>query len=383
MAGIYIHIPFCKQACSYCNFHFSTSLRSKDAMIQSIIKEVVLKSIDYEETIETIYFGGGTPSILSIQEINQIISKIFKNYNVSDYVEITLETNPDDITENKLAKIADTKINRLSIGVQSFIEKELIMMKRIHNSIQAQKSVELSLKFFNNISIDLIYGVPESDRKSWKSNMDISLKFDLNHYTAYALTLEPKTILKKYTDNNIIEKLDDDVVYDQYYFTNKIFSEKDYINYELSSYAKKGFFSKNNSGYWLRKKYIGVGPSAHSFDGEKRTWNLSNNTKYINAINNGQDFFQSEYLSIIDKYNEYVMTGLRTVWGVSLKYLELEFGEKYKEFFVEKSRKYFDLNYLRKDNNIVTTTIEGRFLADGISSDLFVINGFEGSLKDQ
>ena len=383
MAGIYIHIPFCKQACSYCNFHFSTSLRSKDAMIQSIIKEVVLKSIDYEETIETIYFGGGTPSILSIQEINQIISKIFKNYNVSDYVEITLETNPDDITENKLAKIADTKINRLSIGVQSFIEKELIMMKRIHNSIQAQKSVELSLKFFNNISIDLIYGVPESDMKSWKSNMDISLKFDLNHYTAYALTLEPKTILKKYTDNNIIEKLDDDVVYDQYYFTNKIFSEKDYINYELSSYAKKGFFSKNNSGYWLRKKYIGVGPSAHSFDGEKRTWNLSNNTKYINAINNGQGFFQSEYLSIIDKYNEYVMTGLRTVWGVSLKYLEVEFGEKYKEFFVEKSRKYFDLNYLRKENNIVTTTIEGRFLADGISSDLFVINGFEGSLKDQ
>ena len=383
MAGIYIHIPFCKQACSYCNFHFSTSLRSKDAMIQSIIKEVVLKSIDYKETIETIYFGGGTPSILSIQEINQIISKIFKNYNVSDYVEITLETNPDDITENKLAKIADTKINRLSIGVQSFIEKELIMMKRIHNSIQAQKSVELSLKFFNNISIDLIYGVPESDMKSWKSNMDISLKFDLNHYTAYALTLEPKTILKKYTDNNIIEKLDDDVVYDQYYFTNKIFSEKDYINYELSSYAKKGFFSKNNSGYWLRKKYIGVGPSAHSFDGEKRTWNLSNNTKYINAINNGQDFFQSEYLSIIDKYNEYVMTGLRTVWGVSLKYLEVEFGEKYKEFFVEKSRKYFDLNYLRKENNIVTTTIEGRFLADGISSDLFVINGFKGSLKDQ
>ncbi len=383
MAGIYIHIPFCKQACTYCNFHFSTSLRSKDAMIQSIIKEVVLKSIDYKETIETIYFGGGTPSILSIQEINQIISKIFKNYNVSDYVEITLETNPDDITENKLAKIADTKINRLSIGVQSFIEKELIMMKRIHNSIEAQKSVELSLKFFNNISIDLIYGVPESDMKSWKSNMDISLKFDLNHYTAYALTLEPKTILKKYTDNNIIEKLDDDVVYDQYYFTNKIFSEKDYINYELSSYAKKGFFSKNNSGYWLRKKYIGVGPSAHSFDGEKRTWNLSNNTKYINAINNGQDFFQSEYLSIIDKYNEYIMTGLRTVWGVSLKYLEVEFGEKYKEFFVEKSRKYFDLNYLRKENNIVTTTIEGRFLADGISSDLFVINGFEGSLKDQ
>ena len=383
MAGIYIHIPFCKQACSYCNFHFSTSLRSKDAMIQSIIKEVVLKSIDYKETIETIYFGGGTPSILSIQEINQIISKIFKNYNVSDYVEITLETNPDDITENKLAQIADTKINRLSIGVQSFIEKELIMMKRIHNSIQAQKSVELSLKFFNNISIDLIYGVPESDVKSWKSNMDISLKFDLNHYTAYALTLEPKTILKKYTDNNIIEKLDDDVVYDQYYFTNKIFSEKDYINYELSSYAKKGFFSKNNSGYWLRKKYVGVGPSAHSFDGEKRTWNLSNNTKYINAINNGQDFFQSEYLSIIDKYNEYIMTGLRTVWGVSLKYLEVEFGEKYKEFFVEKSRKYFDLNYLRKENNIVTTTIEGRFLADGISSDLFLINGFEGSLKDQ
>lgn len=382
MAGIYIHIPFCKQACSYCNFHFSTSLRFKDALIQSIIRELVLKSIDYEEVIETIYFGGGTPSILSTHEINQILSKIFKNYTVSDYAEITLETNPDDMTENKLVKISDTKINRLSIGVQSFIEKELIMMKRVHNSIQAQKSVELSLKFFDNISIDLIYGVPESDMKSWKSNLDISLKFNLNHYTAYALTLEPKTILKKYTENNIIEKLDDDVVYDQYCFTNKTFSEKNYINYELSSYAKKGFFSRNNSGYWLRKKYIGVGPSAHSFDGKKRTWNISNNTKYINAINNGHEFFQSEYLSIIDKYNEYVMTGLRTVWGVSLKYLRTEFGEQYKEYFVEKSQKYFDLNYLRQDNNIVTTTIEGRFLADGISSDLFVINRFKGFLKD-
>ena len=382
MAGIYIHIPYCKQACSYCNFHFSTSLRSKDALIQSIIRELVLKSIDYEEVIETIYFGGGTPSILSTHEINQILSKIFKNYTVSDYAEITLETNPDDMTENKLVKISDTKINRLSIGVQSFIEKELIMMKRVHNSIQAQKSVELSLKFFDNISIDLIYGVPESDMKSWKSNLDISLKFNLNHYTAYALTLEPKTILKKYTENNIIEKLDDDVVYDQYCFTNKTFLEKNYINYELSSYAKKGFFSMNNSGYWLRKKYIGVGPSAHSFDGKKRTWNISNNSRYINAINNGHEFFQSEYLSIMDKYNEYVMTGLRTVWGVSLKYLRTEFGEKYEKYFVEKSQKYFDLNYLRQDNNIVTTTIEGRFLADGISSDLFVINRFKGFLKD-
>ena len=376
MAGIYIHIPFCKQACSYCNFHFSTSLRSKDIMVQSIIKELILRSDDCEEIIETIYFGGGTPSIMSVDEIDQILTKITENYTVSDHVEITLETNPDDITNNKLIKITDTKINRISIGVQSFIDKELQLMRRAHNSIQAQKSIELSLKFFDNISIDLIYGIPESDMKSWKSNLDISLKFDLNHYTAYALTLEPKTILKKYTENNIIETLNEDIVYDQYYLTNQTFSKKNYINYELSSFAKKGFYSKNNSGYWLRKKYIGVGPSAHSFDGQKRIWNVSNNTKYINAINNGHEFFKSEYLSNIDKYNEYVMTGLRTVWGVSLMYLKKEFGEKYKKHFIENSRKYFDLNYLKKDDNIVTTTIEGRFLADGISSDLFVINGF-------
>ena len=346
-------------------------------MIQSILKELEIKSRNSTEAIETIYFGGGTPSILTVGEINKIIDKILENYAVSRDVEITLEANPDDIDSLKLEKFSKTSVNRLSIGVQSFIDKELIMMKRAHNSNQAKKSIELSLKYFDNISIDLIYGVPESDIKTWKSNLDVSLSFGLNHYTAYALTLEPKTLLKKYIDKEIIENLDEDLVYEQFLYTNNTFLKKKYVNYELSSYAKNGFFSKNNSGYWLRKKYIGIGPSAHSFDGKKRTWNVANNTKYIKALNNGYKFSQSELLTKKDKYNEYIMTGLRTVWGVSEEYLKDNFGEQYKDHFIEKSKKYFDHDFLIKKNNIVTTTVKGRFLADGISSDLFVINGLK------
>ena len=346
-------------------------------MIQSIIKELEIKSRNFKEAIETIYFGGGTPSIISDGEISKIIEKIFENYLVSSKVEITFEANPDDINSMKLEKFSTTRVNRLSIGVQSFIDKELIMMKRAHNSVQAKKSVEVSLKYFDNISIDLIYGVPESDLKSWKSNIDVSLKFGLNHYTTYALTIEPKTLLKKYIDQEIIENLDEDIVYEQFLYTSNTFLKKKYINYELSSYAKNGFFSENNSGYWLRKKYIGIGPSAHSFDGKKRTWNVANNTKYINAINNGENFFQSESLTKKDRYNEYIMTGLRTVWGISVEYLNDNFGEQYKDHFIEKSKKYFDFDFLKKKNNIITTTVKGRFLADGISSDLFVINGLK------
>ena len=346
-------------------------------MIQSILKELEIKSRNSAEAIETIYFGGGTPSILTVREINKIIDKILENYAVSRDVEITLEANPDDIDSLKLEKFSKTSVNRLSIGVQSFIDKELIMMKRAHNSNQAKKSIELSLKYFDNISIDLIYGVPESDIKTWKSNLDVSLTFGLNHYTAYALTLEPKTLLKKYIDKEIIENLDEDLVYEQFLYTNNTFLKKKYVNYELSSYAKNGFFSKNNSGYWLRKKYIGIGPSAHSFDGKKRTWNVANNTKYIKALNNGKKFSQSELLTKKDRYNEYIMTGLRTVWGVSEEYLNDNFGEQYKDHFIEKSKKYFDHDFLIKKNNIVTTTVKGRFLADGISSDLFVINGLK------
>ena len=346
-------------------------------MIQSIIKELEIKSRNFKEAIETIYFGGGTPSIISDGEISKIIEKIFENYLVSSKVEITLEANPDDINSLKLEKFSTTRVNRLSIGVQSFIDKELIMMKRAHNSVQAKKSIEVSLKYFDNISIDLIYGVPESDLKSWKSNLDVSLEFGLNHYTTYALTVEPKTLLKKYIDKEIIENLDEDIVYEQFLYTSNTFLKKKYINYELSSYAKNGFFSENNSGYWLRKKYIGIGPSAHSFDGKKRTWNVANNTKYINAINNGENFFQSESLTKKDRYNEYIMTGLRTVWGISVEYLNDNFGEQYKDHFIEKSQKYFDFDVLKKRNNIITTTVKGRFLADGISSDLFVINGLK------
>ena len=374
MAGIYIHIPFCKQSCHYCNFHFSTSTKNKDEVLEAIEKEIKQKGQTTNEAISTIYFGGGTPSILDVNEINSIINRIHKEFNVETEAEITIEANPDDLNKEKIINLSLTEINRLSIGVQSFIDKELKIMNRAHDSKKALNSIEISKKYFNNISIDLMYGVPESTLESWTHNLDTVSQFDINHISSYALTLEPKTALESFVRKLVVEMPEEELVYDQYNLINKKLEPLGFINYEVCSFAKENFFSKNNSAYWLRKKYIGIGPSAHSFDGKSRSWNISNNKKYIDQIKKGKSFYKKEKLSKVDQYNEYVMTGFRTIWGVSANFIENNFNSKFKNYFTDRIQKHIDQKNIIVKDDIYTTTNEGRFLADGISSDLFLVN---------
>ena len=374
MAGLYIHIPFCKKACHYCNFHFSTSLKNRKKIISSMIKEIEIKSIGYEDLIETIYFGGGTPSLLSIIEIDSLIKAVIDNFKISKKPEITLEANPDDLNTSKLKELSNSLINRLSIGIQSFNDQDLKLMNRSHNSFDSINCIDNSLKYFDNISIDLIYGMPNSNLISWEKNLNLALNWDLNHISAYALTVEPKTALEKYIQKEIILPLDEEFVYDQFNLMHDKLSDLNYINYELSSFAKKGYFSKNNSGYWLGKKYVGIGPSSHSFDGFSRSWNVSNNTLYVSDIKNNKMYHQKEKLTQIDQYNEYIMTGLRTMWGISLVNLQEKFGKKIKTHFVTKSKKFIESKLLIIENDLIKTSKKGKFLSDGIASDLFLIN---------
>ena len=374
MLGIYIHIPFCKKSCHYCNFHFSTSLKYKEDMIKAINKEIYQKAILNNDKVSTIYFGGGTPSILDVEEINLIIENIYKNFNVGKNIEITIEANPDDLSKHKLNDLSKTKINRISIGVQSFIDKELKIMNRVHDSKKAIKSIEMAKKYFNNISVDLLYGVPDSSIKSWNYNLDTISSFNINHISAYALTVEPKTALESFINKSILSMPDEDLVYSQYKLINEKLSSKNFINYEVCSFAQKDFFSKNNSAYWLRKKYIGIGPSAHSFDGESRSWNISNNKKYIDQIRDGDNYYKKENLTKVDQYNEYIMTGLRTIWGVSVKHIESNFDVRFKNYFLKKIKSHIAKKNVYKEDDLYLTTQSGRFLADGIASDLFLVN---------
>ena len=374
MAGIYVHIPFCKQSCYYCNFHFSTSDKKRGEVLNAIEHEIAQKARLSNEKISTIYFGGGTPSILDVKQINSIINKIHKEFKVEENAEITLEANPDDLKINKVIDLSKTKINRLSIGVQSFIDRELKSMNRAHDSKKAMKSLELSKKYFDNISIDLIYGVPDSTLETWAYNLEVTMGFDVNHVSTYALTIEPKTALESFVRKLIVDMPKEGLIYKQYNLINEKLEPRGFINYEVCSFAKENFFSKNNSAYWLRKKYIGIGPSAHSFDGKSRSWNISNNKKYVEHINDGRSYHKREELTTIDQYNEYVMTGFRTIWGVSTEFLETNFNLKFKHYFIEKIQKHIDQKNIVLNDNVYTTTNKGRFLADGIASDLFLLN---------
>jgi oxygen-independent coproporphyrinogen-3 oxidase len=339
-----------------------------------MIKEIEIKSVGYEDLIETIYFGGGTPSLLMISEIDSLIKSVINNFTISSQIEITLEANPDDLNAKKLKELSKSLINRLSIGIQSFNDQDLKLMNRSHNSFDSINCIDKSLKYFDNISIDLIYGMPNSDLISWEKNLNIALKWDLNHISAYALTVEPKTALEKFIKKEIVVPLHDEIVFEQFNLIHDKLTDLNYVNYELSSFAKKGYFSKNNSAYWLGKKYIGIGPSSHSFDGSSRSWNVSNNTLYISDIKNNKMYHQKEKLSNIDQYNEYIMTGLRTVWGISLTNLAEKFGENTKNHFINKSKKFFESKLLIIENDLIKTSKKGKFLSDGIASELFLIN---------
>jgi oxygen-independent coproporphyrinogen-3 oxidase len=375
MSGIYIHIPFCKQACHYCDFHFSTSMKKKDEMVLALAKEIELrKNESQNETIETIYFGGGTPSILTIDDIRFLIDKVYEYYKVIENPEITLEANPDDLDKETILQYANSPINRLSIGVQSFFEDDLELMNRAHNSAEAKKCLEFATQYFDNISIDLIYGMPNMSNEKWLQNIETALSFNIPHISSYALTVEPKTALHKMIKSGSIPTLDDDLAQQHFHILIDTLQEKGFVHYELSNFGKPDYFSKNNTAYWLGKKYIGIGPSAHSYNGESRSWNIANNSLYLKAIADNNLPSDTETLSKTDQYNEYIMTGLRTIWGVSLERIETEFGTKYLDYLQKQSEKFISDNLLEIENNVLKTTKKGKFLSDGIASDLFLLN---------
>ncbi|MEO0572776.1 MAG: radical SAM family heme chaperone HemW [Bacteroidota bacterium] len=375
MAGIYLHIPFCKQACHYCDFHFSTVFRKSEAMVKGLADELELRKSEFgNNSVATIYFGGGTPSVLKVAEIEYLISTVRKHYKVDEGAEITIEVNPDDMGPQYLELLAQSPVNRLSIGIQSFHDVDLKLMNRSHNSAQAVSAIEGAVNYFNNMSIDLIYGIQGMDNKRWIQNLEQALAFNIPHISSYALTVEPRTALKKYIDKAILPDVSDEQAQEQYHIMVGLLESHGYINYETSNFGKPGFFSKNNSAYWKGENYLGIGPSAHSFNGEQRSWNIRSNVKYLKAISKGQLPQEKEALSTKDRYNEYVMTGLRTIWGVSLEKIRQEFDPIYEKYLVKQADKYVHEHLLFWDGEVLLTTRKGKFLADGIASDLFMIN---------
>lgn len=375
MSGIYIHIPFCKQACNYCDFHFSTSLNNKANLVESIIKELDYR-LSYlpNKKIETIYFGGGTPSLLSEKETHLILEKIHKLYDVDSIAEITLECNPDDLSPVKLQELKSLNINRLSIGLQSFDEEELKWMNRAHTATESEASVKRAQdKGFENITIDLIYGSKFSNLSNWKTTLNKAIDLNVKHISSYNLTVEEKTKLGHDVTKKKEGLIDDEKSAELFLEMIERLQKNNFIHYEISNFGKEHFFSKHNSNYWKGNYYIGLGPSAHSFDGESRQWNVANNNSYIQKISaNDISYFEKEILTENNRFNEYILTSLRTIWGVNLDYLNTHFNADFISTFKKGVAAFIkDETIILKDNAYILTN-KGKLLADKITSDLFV-----------
>lgn len=374
MAGIYFHFPFCRQACHYCNFHFSTQLKHQDEMLLGFEKEIELRVEHWTSAFESIYFGGGSPSLLSITSIEKLINVVDKNFKLCDSIEITLEVNPDDVSFEYLEALSSIGINRLSIGIQSFLNSELKLMNRIHNADQGIKTIEWTAQLFDNFSVDLIYGIPSSDLSNWKKNLNQALSFDVPHLSIYALTVEPQTVLAHQVKNKKIQLLEEDLVKSQYDWMVNRMEAEGFQNYEFSNFSKPGFISVNNSNYWKGKAYMGVGPAAHSFDGKRtRSWNLPNNIKYLDFIQHGILPTQSEILNTNDAFNEYLMTRLRTSWGVSIQKINDTFGKHYSDYLEKQVENHLINQRVYWDGDALKVTKKAKFLTDGIASDLFLL----------
>ncbi len=374
MAGIYVHIPFCKQSCSYCDFHFSTSLKYKTDLVQALVKEIEGRKSLFSSQIDTVYFGGGTPSILSDNELNLITDALHKNYSIADTLEFTLECNPDDLSQEKLKSLKNTGVNRLSIGTQSFNDDELKFFNRAHDAKEAEFSIKKSQDAgFENITIDLIYGSPISTEETWLTNLHKVKDFDVPHLSAYSLTVEQKTTLDHQIKMGQIPPLSDEKTIAQFKTLVQKTAAFGLTQYEVSNFGKEGFYSQHNSNYWKGKEYLGVGPSAHSYIDNKRLWNVSNNIKYIKAINEGEIYFEEEIIDEKMAFNEYVLTRLRTIWGIEKDYIETNFSKKINQHFKQELKPYLNSSYLQQINNRIILTGEGVLIADKITSDLFYV----------
>jgi len=375
VSGIYIHIPFSKQACNYCDLHFSTSLQQKESLVKSILSEMDLRQ-NYlaKKTIDTIYFGGGTPSLLSEKEAFSILEKIYRQYAVSRDAEITIECNPDDLSDEKLKELKRLEVNRLSIGLQSFNEDELVWMNRAHTSKESEASVKRSQdRGFENITIDLIYGSKFSSLSSWKKTLDKAIDLDVKHISSYNLTIEEKTKLGHDFKNKKEVAIDDEQSAEMFLEMIDRLEKNGFIHYEISNFGKEGFFSIHNSNYWKGKHYIGLGPSAHSFDGRSRQWNIANNSLYIKHLSGkSNEYFEKETLTEKERFNEYMLISLRTMWGVDFNYLKSSFNEEIVKGFLRQVKPFIDDRTIAQKNHFYTLTEKGKLLADRIAGELFV-----------
>tara|TARA_B110000971_G_scaffold40773_1_gene39949 strand:- start:2840 stop:3967 length:1128 start_codon:yes stop_codon:yes gene_type:complete len=375
MAGIYIHIPFCKQACNYCDFHFSTTLKMKASFVDALLIEIDLrKTVFDQETIHSIYFGGGTPSLLSDLDLARIFDKIYSSFLVSPMAEVTLEANPDDLSRSKIVQLKNTPINRLSIGIQSFRDQDLKFMNRAHNSKEALYSIKMcKQEGFTNLSIDLIYGTPGMDNSAWLENLNTAFDLNIPHVSSYALTVEPKTQLHYQILNKTVPNVSENNSAEQFSVLMNQMSKNGYEHYEISNFCKPGAYSKHNSSYWKKDRYLGLGPSAHSFYDNKRLWNVSNNAQYIKSLKVNSLPLQEETLTLENRYNEYVMTSLRTIWGCSIPIIQKDFSNELAVYFRKEINEYVKENYVFVKNEVYYLSESGKLLADKITADLFKV----------
>lgn len=374
MAGIYFHIPFCKSRCTYCDFYKTTDTSKISSLIDALQMELTLRN-DYlnERTIQTIYFGGGTPSLLSANQISNLLNECKKMYSISEEAEITLEANPDDLEINYLHQLRNVGINRLSIGIQTFSAQGLKLMNRRHTPDQAIDAVKnAQIAGFDNISVDLIYGIPHMENEQWQANLDTIFKMNIQHLSAYHLTYHRNTVLWKRLKKGTIREIDEQQSVEQFEMLSATAEKNGFIQYEVSNFALPGYFSKHNSSYWKQTEYIGIGPSAHSFNMQNRQWNVSNLETYLSSIIEGKVPCETEILSTNDKFNDYIITSLRTIWGVDMQYVEQNFGNKLLSDLIKMATKYIDNEQLSIDSNKMFLTKKGIFISDKIMSDLIV-----------
>ncbi|MGZ3884840.1 MAG: radical SAM family heme chaperone HemW [Bacteroidia bacterium] len=373
MQGIYIHIPFCKQACSYCDFHFSTLLKNKSELVAALCSEIKTRH-DYlgSNVLSSVYFGGGTPSLLDAGELQLIFEALHQYFTWDKQAELTIECNPDDLSPAKLKELRSAGFNRLSIGLQSFNDAELKWMNRAHTAVQSVTCVRAAQEAgFDNISIDLMYGSKFQDITSWRRTLQQAIDLRVQHISSYNLTIEPKTALGLAAKKGLEPDIEEEKSAEQFLLMTDLLENDGFIHYEISNFGKDGYFAVHNSNYWKGCHYLGIGPSAHSFNGSGRQWNIANNNTYIHALKHRLPYFETEVLSDTNKYNEYVLTGLRTIWGCSLKYIESRFGKKMADHFATKIKVYMP-DCISEQEAVFTLTKKGKLLADKIAMELFV-----------
>lgn len=373
MAGIYIHIPFCKTKCHYCNFFSLASKKHVPAYLDVLKKEIELQK-DYlaDNEISTIYFGGGTPSLFSAKQVDNILDDIFANFKISSQAEITIEANPDDVTASWIKELSSTEINRVSLGVQSFFDEDLAYLNRIHSGEEAEHAImRLISKGYNNLTIDLIYGIPSLSDENWEYNLEKFFQYNIPHLSAYALTVENKTALHVLIQKEKTQAPDDKIAVNHFKTLLLMTEEKGYVHYEISNFAREGFYSRHNSLYWTGGHYLGLGPSAHSYNGRSRRWNKGSMKAWLGLASYYEESFEEEVLTNDQRFNEYVMTSLRTVWGCDLNLVRQEFGQDYATHLLAVSDKYINDNSLIYKGSKLFLTNKGKLFADGIASDLF------------